>query len=111
MRAEAQARPVLLRVADADARDRAMSVLWTAGLGVSRLFIHALPDYGYLRGDTLAVLEPHQPAHFYRYAAPDSYTPLDPDPALGRIALAHALWPTWAYRHRAHTLPELRLPG
>lgn len=67
--------------------------------------------YGYLRGDTLAVLEPHQPAHFYRYAAPDSYTPLDPDPALGRIALAHALWPTWAYRHRAHTLPELRLPG
>ena len=23
--------------------------LWTAGLGVSRLFIHALPDYGYLR--------------------------------------------------------------
>lgn len=67
--------------------------------------------YGYLRGDTLAVLEPHQSAHFYRYAAPDTYTPLDPDAELGRIALAHALWPTWAYRHRAHTLPELRLPG
>jgi phosphoglycerol transferase MdoB-like AlkP superfamily enzyme len=67
--------------------------------------------YGYLRDDTLAVLEPHQPASFYRYAAPDGYTPLDPDPELGHIALAHALWPTWAYRHRAHTLPELRLPG
>ncbi|MFC4298099.1 LTA synthase family protein [Castellaniella hirudinis] len=67
--------------------------------------------YGYLQGDTLAVLEPQQPASFYRYAAPDGYTPLDPDPALGRIALAHALWPTWVYRHRAHTLPELRLPG
>jgi phosphoglycerol transferase MdoB-like AlkP superfamily enzyme len=67
--------------------------------------------YGYLRGDTLAVLEPQQPARFFRYAAPDGYAPLDPDPDLGRIALAHALWPTWAYRHRAHTLPELRLPG
>jgi perosamine synthetase len=27
------------------ARDRALSSLWTAGVGVSRLFIHALPDY------------------------------------------------------------------
>ena len=68
-------------------------------------------NYGYLQGDTLAVLEPQQPASFHRYAAPDSYTPLPPDPELARIALAHALWPTWAYRHRAHTLPELRLPG
>ncbi|WP_130620269.1 DegT/DnrJ/EryC1/StrS family aminotransferase [Dyella amyloliquefaciens] len=30
-------------------RDKALRTLWTAGLGVSRLFIHALPDYGYLR--------------------------------------------------------------
>jgi len=30
-------------------RDKALQTLWTAGLGVSRLFIHALPDYGYLR--------------------------------------------------------------
>jgi len=30
-------------------RDRALQTLWTAGLGVSRLFIHALPDYTYLR--------------------------------------------------------------
>lgn len=64
--------------------------------------------YGYLREDTLAVLEPHQAPIFFRYAAPDTYTPLDTDPELGRIALAHALWPTWAYRHQAHTLPELR---
>lgn len=27
----------------------ALAELWTAGLGVSRLFIHALPDYGYLQ--------------------------------------------------------------
>jgi len=32
----------------ARARDAALETLWTAGLGVSRLFIHALPDYGYL---------------------------------------------------------------
>lgn len=30
------------------ARDVALDTLWTCGLGVSRLFIHALPDYGYL---------------------------------------------------------------
>jgi dTDP-4-amino-4,6-dideoxygalactose transaminase len=29
-------------------RDAALARLWTAGLGVSRMFIHALPDYGYL---------------------------------------------------------------
>ncbi|CAM5216261.1 Phosphoglycerol transferase MdoB-like AlkP superfamily enzyme OS=Castellaniella defragrans OX=75697 GN=HNR28_002943 PE=4 SV=1 [Castellaniella defragrans] len=63
--------------------------------------------YGYLRDDTLVVLEPHQAPLFYRYTAPDTYTPLDPDPELGRTALAHALWPTWAYRHQAHSLPEL----
>jgi dTDP-4-amino-4,6-dideoxygalactose transaminase len=30
------------------ARDAALARLWTAGLGVSRMFIHALPDYPYL---------------------------------------------------------------
>jgi len=30
------------------ARDAALTRLWPAGLGVSRLFIHALPDYSYL---------------------------------------------------------------
>lgn len=31
-------------------RDAALEQLWRAGLGVSRLFIHALPDYDYLQG-------------------------------------------------------------
>ncbi len=31
-----------------EARDAVLSRLWPAGLGVSRLFIHALPDYPYL---------------------------------------------------------------
>ena len=40
---------LLLTLPTAAARDAALDTLWTAGLGVSRLFIHALPDYGYLR--------------------------------------------------------------
>ena len=34
----------------ARARDAALARLWTAGVGVSRLFIHALPDYPRLAG-------------------------------------------------------------
>jgi len=30
-------------------RETALRTLWTSGLGVTRLFIHALPDYDYLR--------------------------------------------------------------
>jgi dTDP-4-amino-4,6-dideoxygalactose transaminase len=40
---------LLLLMPSEKARDVALKELWTAGLGVSRLFIHALPDYGYLR--------------------------------------------------------------
>ncbi len=39
---------LMLRMPDASARDAALERLWSAGLGVSRLFIHALPDYAYL---------------------------------------------------------------
>ncbi|MCL7714000.1 DegT/DnrJ/EryC1/StrS family aminotransferase [Stenotrophomonas mori] len=43
--------PVLmLQLPDAARRDAALARLWTRGLGVSRMFIHALPDYAYLRG-------------------------------------------------------------
>ncbi|MCW2246933.1 dTDP-4-amino-4,6-dideoxygalactose transaminase [Azospirillum fermentarium] len=41
---------LLVRMPDRAARDRALAVLWPAGLGVSRLFVHALPGYGFLRG-------------------------------------------------------------
>ena len=40
---------LLLTLPSEAARDEALRTLWTAGLGVSRLFIHALPDYAYLR--------------------------------------------------------------
>ncbi|MDR0577732.1 MAG: DegT/DnrJ/EryC1/StrS family aminotransferase [Candidatus Accumulibacter sp.] len=39
----------LLVLPDEKKRDDALEILWRAGLGVTRLFIHALPDYGYLR--------------------------------------------------------------
>jgi len=35
--------------AHAAQRDAALAALWPRGLGVTRLFIHALPDYAYLR--------------------------------------------------------------
>lgn len=40
---------LMLRLRDEATRDAALRRLWTRGLGVSRLFIHALPDYGYLQ--------------------------------------------------------------
>ena len=40
---------LLLRLHDEARRDAVLARLWGAGLGVSRLFIHALPDYAYLR--------------------------------------------------------------
>lgn len=39
----------MLLLPSKQARDAALESLWSAGLGVSRLFIHALPDYPYLR--------------------------------------------------------------
>ena len=39
----------MLRLRDEATRDAALRELWTGALGVSRLFIHALPDYAYLQ--------------------------------------------------------------
>ncbi|KAB7770557.1 DegT/DnrJ/EryC1/StrS family aminotransferase [Xanthomonas maliensis] len=42
--------PVLwLRLPDRQCRDAVLDALWTQGVGASRMFIHALPDYAYLR--------------------------------------------------------------
>ncbi|PZP88072.1 MAG: nucleotide sugar aminotransferase, partial [Stenotrophomonas maltophilia] len=41
---------LMLRLASVRARDQVLDALWHRGLGVSRMFIHALPDYVYLRG-------------------------------------------------------------
>ncbi|MFC5435684.1 DegT/DnrJ/EryC1/StrS family aminotransferase [Rhodanobacter umsongensis] len=44
---------LLLLLPDQQRRDVALAQLWPSGLGVSRLFIHALPDYAYLAGVVL----------------------------------------------------------
>jgi phosphoglycerol transferase MdoB-like AlkP superfamily enzyme len=64
-------------------------------------------NYGYLKGDDLMVLEPHRDATQYRYTAPETYAPMPVDQALTREALAHVLWPSWAYQNQAYTLPHL----
>ncbi len=39
-----------LQLPEATARDAALAELAPARLGVTRLYVHALPDYAYLRG-------------------------------------------------------------
>ena len=50
---------LLLLLPDEKRRDAALTQLWQAGLGVSRLFIHALPDYTYLADVVPAQDVPH----------------------------------------------------
>jgi len=49
----------LLLLPDRQRRDAALAQLWQAGYGVSRLFIHAVPDYAYLAGTVPAADVPH----------------------------------------------------
>jgi hypothetical protein len=70
-------------------------------------------NYGYLKadpvnGDRLVVLEPGKPARTSTYSAPDGYTPIAPDATQEREALAHVLWPSWAYREQRYALPALK---
>ena len=65
-------------------------------------------NYGYLKGDKLVVLEPGKPARTSLYKAPAEYTPVDPDPEQEQEALAHVLWPSWAYQQQRYALPAVR---
>lgn len=56
---------LLLLLPDRIRRDRALERLWESGLGVSRLFIHALPDYTYLTG----IVSPQDVPHARDFAA------------------------------------------
>ena len=56
---------LLLLLPDQTSRDRALEQLWQSGLGVSRLFIHALPDYAYLTG----IVSPQDVPHARNFAA------------------------------------------
>jgi len=62
--------------------------------------------FGYLQHDQLLVLLPHQPAKQFHYqAGSETLTPVAVDPALAERALAHALWPSWAYFNQRYALP------
>ena len=63
-------------------------------------------NYGYLNGDTMLVLRPNQPATQYHYGVQgEKLDPQAVDPQLEKLALAHALWPSWAYSHQRYRLP------
>ena len=50
---------LLLLLPDRAARDAVLTKLWPAGVGVSRLFAHALPDYACLRETSIAADTPN----------------------------------------------------
>ncbi|MDE2382140.1 MAG: LTA synthase family protein [Xanthomonadaceae bacterium] len=62
--------------------------------------------FGYLRGDQLLVLQAHTPARQFRYIEDThTLTATATDPAFAKLALAHALWPSWAYLNQRYALP------
>lgn len=62
--------------------------------------------YGYLKGDDLIVLSPCKDAVQFRYRAPETYLSVATNSALAEEALAHALWPSWAYREARYCVPQ-----
>ncbi|WP_426688006.1 LTA synthase family protein [Rhodanobacter ginsengiterrae] len=63
-------------------------------------------NYGYLKADQLVVLQQGQPATQFHYQVDgETLTPTKIDPSLARMALAHALWPSWAYFNQRYGLP------
>lgn len=64
--------------------------------------------YGYLKENDLLVLAPNKTPVQYRYTAPEDYAPVALNPELATEALAHALWPSWAYREGRYCLPGHR---
>jgi phosphoglycerol transferase MdoB-like AlkP superfamily enzyme len=63
-------------------------------------------NYGYLKQDQLLVLQPGQPAEQFHYQMDgEKLTQVPVDPALDKLALAHALWPSWAYFNQRYGLP------
>lgn len=63
-------------------------------------------NYGYLQGDRLLVLQPHADAREFRYdPRQETLSQQALDPRLAETALAHALWPSWAYFNQRYNLP------
>ncbi|WP_241131529.1 LTA synthase family protein [Achromobacter xylosoxidans] len=67
--------------------------------------------YGYLKENDLLVMAPNKTPVQYRYTAPEDYAPVALDPELAEEALAHALWPSWAYREGRYCIPAAAAPA
>lgn len=67
--------------------------------------------YGYLKENDLLVMAPNKTPVQYRYTAPEDYAPMALDPELAEEALAHALWPSWAYREGRYCIPAAAAPA
>lgn len=76
--------------------------------GGGRAMMQYGENYGYLKEDSLLVLQPHRAPTQYRYASPDAYTQESVNPDLLKESLSHALWPSWVYRNNYYTLPRLQ---
>jgi len=75
-----------------------------------RAIMQYADNFGYLKGERLVVIEPSKPPRQFRYAAApvgqdETYESVAADPGLGKEALAHALWASWAYREEKYRLP------
>lgn len=75
---------LMLQMRDAYQTEAALSALWTAGLGVSRMFAHALPDYAYLADRVPRTPTPHA-GDFAARALTVSNSPWLDDAAFARI--------------------------
>ena len=63
-------------------------------------------NYGYLQADQLLVLQPGQAAEQFHYQrGGETFTATTVDSTLAERALAHALWPSWAYANQRYVLP------
>lgn len=68
-------------------------------------------NYGFLKGDTLLVMEPRKPPQAFHYEpAGEKLTAEAVPPELAKLALAHALWPSWAYLQERYVLPPAQAP-
>jgi perosamine synthetase len=77
------------------ARDAALERLWTAGLGVSRLFIHALPDYEFLQAVVPSTPVPRA-REFASRTLTISNSPLLGEPQFESIcAVLRQITPSW----------------
>jgi phosphoglycerol transferase MdoB-like AlkP superfamily enzyme len=58
-------------------------------------------NFAFWRGSDIVVLQPHKAALQFQCDG-GSLVPAALDPALARLALANALWPSWAYREERY---------